>query len=88
MTLMAEAETAFDDVIELKSQLEEVEIQLDGLDQKKESERYADALEVFGDLQLRLEHHDLSRMKPRIETILSGLGFSQEDFQRQTEDML
>ena len=85
-TLMAEAETAFDDVIELKTQLEEVEVELDGLDPKKESERYADALEVFGDLQLRLEHHDISRMKPRIETILSGLGFSQDDFQRQTEE--
>lgn len=28
---------------------------------------YEDALEVFGDLQIRLEHHDVSRMKPRIE---------------------
>ncbi len=85
-TLMAEAETAFDDVVELKTQLEEVEVELDGLDPKIDSERYADALEVFGDLQLRLEHHDISRMKPRIETILNGLGFSQGDFQRQTEE--
>ncbi len=85
-TLFAETETAFDDVVELKAQLKEVEAELDQLNPKEDSERYADVLEVFGDLQLRLEHHDVSSMKPRIETILSGLGFSQEDFLRQTEE--
>lgn len=85
-TLFAEAETAFDDVVELKSQLAEVEAELDQLDPNADSESYTDALEVFGDLQLRLEHHDISSMKPRIETILGGLGFSQRDFQRQTEE--
>ncbi|MFK5920758.1 MAG: ABC-F family ATP-binding cassette domain-containing protein [Verrucomicrobiota bacterium] len=85
-TLFAETETAFDDVIELKSQLAEVEVELDDLDHKADPERYADLLEVFGDVQLRLEHHDVGSMKPRIETILSGLGFSKEDLQRQTEE--
>ncbi len=85
-TLFAETETAFDDVIELKSQLAEVEAELDDLDHKADPERYADLLEVFGDVQLRLEHHDVGSMKPRIETILSGLGFSKEDLQRQTEE--
>jgi ATP-binding cassette subfamily F protein 3 len=85
-TLFAEAETAFDDVVELKTQLAEVEAELDQLDPTADLESYTDALEVFGDLQLRLEHHDVSSMKPRIETILGGLGFSQQDFQRQTEE--
>lgn len=85
-TLFAEAETAFDDVIKLRSQLEEVEKELDLLTPKEHPQAYTDALEVFGDLQLRLEHHDISSMKPRIETILSGLGFSQADFLRQTEE--
>ncbi|MCF6313648.1 MAG: ABC-F family ATP-binding cassette domain-containing protein [Verrucomicrobiales bacterium] len=85
-TLFAETETAFDDVIQLKAQLAEVETELDSLDHKANPERYTDLLEVFGDVQLRLEHHDVGSMKPRIETILGGLGFSKEDMQRQTEE--
>ena len=83
-TLFAEVETAFADTLQLKQQLGEVEAELDGLDPQKDEEKYANALEVFGDLQLRLEHHDISRMKPRIETVLGGLGFSHADHQRQT----
>ncbi|NNE94120.1 MAG: ABC-F family ATP-binding cassette domain-containing protein, partial [Verrucomicrobiales bacterium] len=85
-TLFTEAEKAFDDVLELKEQLAEVESKLESLDPEKDAEKYGDTLEVFGDLQLRLDHHDLARMKPRIETILGGLGFSKSDLKRQTEE--
>src|SRR5436190_828756 len=47
---------------------------------------HADALEAFGDLQLRLEHHDVSRMKPQIEVVLTGLGFSLSDMDRLTDE--
>src|SRR5204863_9294104 len=47
---------------------------------------YDDALEAYGDLQLRLEHHDVSRMKPRIERVLTGLGFSHVDMDRLTDE--
>ncbi len=83
-TLFKEAETAFEDVLKLQAELREVEAQMDAIEDTG-SDEYADALEVFGDLQLRLEHHDLARMKPRIETILNGLGFSQADMQKQTD---
>jgi ATP-binding cassette subfamily F protein 3 len=83
-TLMAEAETAFADALELQRELEEVSEQLGHL--PHESPEYADALEAFGDLQLRLEHHDVSRMKPQIEVVLTGLGFSLGDMDRLTDE--
>ena len=85
-TLFAEAETAFGDVLLLQEQMAEVGEELETLDPDTDAERYADKLEIFGDLQIRLEHHDVSRMKPRIETILGGLGFSHSDFGRKTEE--
>ncbi len=84
-SLFTEAEKAFGDVLLLQRQLAEVEAELEKLDPVADAERYADTLEVFGDLQLRLDHHDVAKMKPRIETILGGLGFSQSDFQKATE---
>ena len=85
-TLFAEAETAFGDVLRLQDELAEVERELESLDSQADAERYTDKLEVCGDLQIRLEHHDVSRMKPRIETILGGLGFAHSDFGRRTEE--
>ena len=83
-TVFEEAEKAFDDVIQLRRQLAEVEEQLEK--ESPKSEKYGDLLEVFGDLQLRMEHHDISRMKPRIATVLGGLGFALSDLERQTSE--
>lgn len=85
-TVFAEAESAFGDVIKLQEQLAEVDEELSNLDPIKDADAYADTLEVFGDLQLRLGHHDISKMKPRIETVLAGLGFSHSDMDRPTEE--
>ena len=81
-TLFEEAETAFDDVVAMQRQLDELGDKLGDLDPA--SAEYADALEVFGDMQLRLESHDVAKMKPRIEIILAGLGFSKSDLARDT----
>lgn len=81
-TVFEEAAKAFDDVKQLQKQLAEVEKEMESGD--PQSKEYGDLLEVFGDLQLRLEHHDVSRMKPRIETVLGGLGFKQSDMDRDT----
>ncbi|MGY8642979.1 MAG: ABC-F family ATP-binding cassette domain-containing protein [Verrucomicrobiales bacterium] len=85
-TLFEEAEKAFDDVLEIQKDLVRVEAKLEKLDPVADGEKYGDLLEVFGDLQIRLEHHDIARMKPRIETILGGLGFSKKDLERQTDE--
>lgn len=81
-TVFEEVEKAFDDVRQLQIELKEVEDDLEQVD--PQTEAYGDLLEVYGDLQLRLDHHDVSKMKPRIATVLSGLGFSKRDFDRQT----
>ncbi|WP_038164149.1 ABC-F family ATP-binding cassette domain-containing protein [Verrucomicrobium sp. BvORR106] len=83
-TLMAEAETAFEDAMELQRQFDEASEALGTYDTS--SSEYIDALEVFGDLQIRLEHHDLSKMKPRIERVLMGLGFAHKDMDRLTDE--
>jgi ATP-binding cassette subfamily F protein 3 len=83
-TLMAEAETAFEGALQLQRELDETSELLGQL--SHETPEYADALEVFGDLQLRLEHHDISTMKPRIERVLIGLGFSHADMDRLTDE--
>jgi ATP-binding cassette subfamily F protein 3 len=83
-TLMAEAETAFADVLELQKELDDVSEKLGHLHHT--SPEYAEALEAFGDLHLRLEHHDVSRMKPQIEVVLTGLGFSLNDMDRLTDE--
>lgn len=83
-TLMAEAETAFADALELQREFDETSDLLGEL--PYDSQEYADALEAFGDLQLRLEHHDLSRMKPQIEIVLTGLGFALSDMDRLTDE--
>lgn len=83
-TLMAEAETAFEDALDLERQFEEAS---EGLgNYTPGTPEYDDALEAFGDLQIRLEHHDMSRMKPRIERVLVGLGFSHKDMDRLTDE--
>jgi len=79
-TLYQEAESAFDDVVTMQRQLHELSEKLGELDSK--SEEYTETLEVLGDLQLRLESHDVAKMKPRIEIILAGLGFSKGDLSR------
>jgi len=80
--LFDEVQGAFGDVIRMQQQLDRVSESLDTFDPG--SEDYGDALDRMGALQLRLEHHDVAKMKPRIDTILSGLGFKRDDFMRDT----
>ena len=83
-SLFAEAEAAYEDVVALQEELDAAGDKLGELDSA--SEEYKDALDVFGELQLRLEHHDIPGMKLRIERILGGLGFAAADFKRDTKE--
>ncbi len=83
-TLYHEVETAFEDVMLVRKELEEAEFQMTTLDPN--SEEYMDTLEVFGELQHKLEDLDAFRMKSKIEQVLMGLGFAVSDFERQTEE--
>jgi ATP-binding cassette subfamily F protein 3 len=83
-TLYKEVETAFEDIILVQQEIEEAHQLLSSLDPL--SEDYSDTLEVYGELQHKLEDLDAFRMKSKIERVLMGLGFAVTDFERQTEE--
>ncbi len=83
-TLYKEVETSFDNIMEVQHELDEVMEQFTTLN--PESDEYAEAIEIYGELQHKLEDLDAFRMKSKIESVLMGLGFGVADFERQTEE--
>ena len=83
-TLYQEAETAFEDVLQIHRELDEAQQQLTVLNLS--SDEFRDTLEVIGELQHKLEDLDAYRMKSKIERVLMGLGFSTHDFERLTDE--
>ena len=83
-TLYEEAETAFEDVLQIHREMDDAHQQLSVLDPS--GEEYTDTLEVIGELQHKLEDLDAYRMKSKIERVLMGLGFSLHDMERMTEE--
>ncbi len=83
-TLFNEAETAFENEIIIKEKVENYGELLGQLNPK--SQEYKDALNTYGELQLKLDNFDVTKMKPNIEKILNGLGFKDSDFTRNTSE--
>lgn len=83
-TLYEETESVFGAVLETQASLDEVHRQMGQLDH--ETEEFRELLEVYGELQHRLEASDAFRMKTGIEKVLTGLGFTEGDFQRPTSE--
>jgi ATP-binding cassette subfamily F protein 3 len=83
-TLYKEVETVFGDVLQLQDNLDEIHRKMAGT--SHESEEFGELLELYGEMQHRLEDTETFRMKGNIEKVLMGLGFAREDFERQTEE--
>ncbi len=81
-SLYKEAESAFGDVIELRRQLEEAEERMADMDTA--SEEYYDLVDLMGGWEQQLEQHEPEKMKSRISRILMGMGFAEDDFERDT----
>ena len=79
-TLFTETKTAFGDTVSIQEKIEAASAQLGELDPA--SPGYADALDVYGELQLQLDKLEVDKMKPRIEKVLVGLGFKHSDMER------
>ncbi|RUM40467.1 MAG: ABC transporter ATP-binding protein [Desulfocapsa sp.] len=79
-SLFAEAETAFAEALAQQREFEELGRRLAGLEQN--SPELSGLLERQGELQHLLEGHDVFRIRPEIERILAGLGFSRQDLDR------
>ncbi len=79
-TLWQETESAFGETMALSAKIDRLSAELVKLDPR--SSPYGDLLEEIGELELQLDSTDPARMKPRIESVLKGLGFQQKDFTR------
>jgi ATP-binding cassette subfamily F protein 3 len=80
-TLFAEAESAFSDVLAQQEQMERIGEQLAVLD--PDSPEIEGLLTQQGDLQQALDGCDVFRIRPQIERVLFGLGFSAADLDRE-----
>jgi ATP-binding cassette subfamily F protein 3 len=79
-TLWQETESAFGETLALREKIDRLSHELTRLDPR--SSPYAEMLEEIGGLELQLDATDPARMKPRIESVLKGLGFKEKDFTR------
>jgi ATP-binding cassette, subfamily F, member 3 len=83
-TLYKEVETAFENILLVQQELEEAHALLSTQDTA--SQEYMETLEIYGELQHKLEDLDAFRMQSKIERVLMGLGFSVPDLERQTDE--
>ncbi len=83
-TLLEEASTALADINYLQNKSQEI---LNLLSLKEvNDEEHEDLVHQLGDVQLRLEELDSYTASSRVEKILTGLGFSEKDFNRLTDE--
>ncbi|MEP4076950.1 ABC-F family ATP-binding cassette domain-containing protein [Haloferula sp.] len=79
-TLWQETMSAFGETLELQKKIDRLSEELGKLDPR--SSPYGDMLEEIGELELRLDNNDPAQMKPKAESVLQGLGFKRDDFER------
>ncbi len=82
-SLYAEAESVFGDILDTQARLDDVHERMAELD-NHESDEFRELLELYGELQHKIEASDAFRMKGTIEKVLKGLGFRETDFSRDT----
>ena len=80
VSLWDETESAFAEARELQQEIDRLSDDLPNLDPR--SAPYAQALDKIGEMELKLEHFDPNRIKPKIRSVLTGLGFKEADFER------
>ncbi|MEJ6645419.1 MAG: ATP-binding cassette domain-containing protein [Akkermansiaceae bacterium] len=80
ISLFDEAESAFAETKAFQEKIDRYAAELEDLDPR--SSPFSDMLEKIGELELLLDGHDPARMKPKIQAILTGLGFKHSDFTR------
>ena len=79
-SLWQETESAFGETVALREKIDRLSHALTKLDPR--SSPYAEMLEEIGGCELELDATDPTRMKPKIESVLKGLGFKDKDFVR------
>ncbi len=83
-TVLEEASTAFQPLLDMKAEMHDLEHRL--ADSAVPESEHAAILERYSDLQDRFRIADGYNIDLRIATVLRGLGFSRDDLARQTEE--
>ncbi len=83
-SLKEEALSALDNMISLQKKVQEIQDALSNRDNDKESEN--ELLNQLGEVQSRLEELDPYSTSSNVEKILTGLGFIESDFERETNE--
>ena len=84
LTVFEEVEHAFADIMELRGEFDAVQTKLETA--SSDSKEHEEALTAFGEIQHKLENSGSYTLQADIERILTGLGFSPEDFERTTTE--
>ena len=79
-TLFAEAQSAFDALLELQQEAKAINERLGRA--LPDSEEFEQLLERQGEIQHRLDGSDIYSMQAKIEKVLLGLGFKPEDMEK------
>jgi ATP-binding cassette subfamily F protein 3 len=87
-TLLDEASTAFDDLIAMHDKMDSLSNEISALSDAAhmDDEALHRLVEELGEVQHALEHREGYSIQTRVAQVLSGLGFSEHDFQRRTEE--
>ncbi len=83
-TVFDECLSVFDELLALEKEMETVAASLAELD--PESDAYAAAADRFSEIDSRFRAHDGYALDAQVGTVLTGLGFSKEDWRRRTEE--
>lgn len=84
LTVLEEVETAFSELFELEMKVKGIQEKLSQVD--PQSKEYEKLMERYGILQTELESSGLYELRSEVEKVLMGLGFSEEDFHRNTSE--
>lgn len=84
-TIVEEAKTAFNYILNLEKEIKEIEIQLETRTDY-ESESYLNLITRLSDLHEKLGLYDASDIEGKTEKVLKGLGFKPSDFNRSIKE--
>jgi ATP-binding cassette, subfamily F, member 3 len=81
-TLYKEVESAFEDILSLQDKIDKASDEMIEMDTS--SEEYYDLIDLIGGWEQMLEDREPQKLRPKIEKMLLGLGFTMDDLNRDT----
>ena len=81
-SLVDEVETAFADILALRPLIDETGERLDDMDPS--TDEYLETLDILAEWEEQLADAEPQKIRPRVERVLLGLGFSMSDMTRDT----